>query len=326
MNKEEWAEVAERRVLNILRQRKVASRRQLEAKISEAGPPIMRAQPHHIGNALNKLQKSEQVRIIDYVSAGGGRQSTPLFGLSTWNPNSQQDMDRLNRVKAAYQDFLTISQNEDFGKSLEAIVQSAITLSGQYSWFNDPGQPPSAGTMISGIRLTAEGGPLDHYIMHLSPPGIKIGVEDKNYREWIYADNPQIRQLLGKCQAQDLLPVLVTRKVHFTTRLLFSFLGAVAFQTHYQCFPLKYAERLAEARHKDGLGFADIRFTEDPPQHVVRLFSEYLPRLIQPSWEKFRNNTEIIKAYVDEEIDYLHLLTELGIVELEEEEEYYEDF
>jgi len=161
--------------------------------------------------------------------------------------------------------------------------------------------------------------------MHLSPPVIKIGVEDKNYREWIYADSPKIRQLLRKCQAQDLLPVLVTRKVHYTTRLLFSFLGGVAFQTHYQCFPLKYAERLAEAKHKDGLGFADIRFTEEPPSHVIRLFSEYLPRLFRPAWEKFRNNTDIIKAYVDEDIDYLHLIAELGIRELEEEEEYYED-
>jgi len=47
---------------------------------------------------------------------------------------------------------------------------------------------------------------------------------------------------------------------------------------------------------------------------------------LRRTWEKFKNNTEIIKAYVDEEIDYLHLLAELGIVELEEEEEYYEDF
>ena len=137
----------------------------------------------------------------------------------------------------------------------------------------------------------------------------------------IYAANPQIRQLLGKCQAQDMLPVLVTRKVHYTTRLLFSFLGAVAFQTHYQCFPLKYAERLAVARHKDGLGFADIRFTEQPPQHVIRLFSEYLPRLIIPAWTKFKSNADIIKAYVDQDIDYLHLIAALGIVELEEEEE-----
>ena len=142
----------------------------------------------------------------------------------------------------------------------------------------------------------------------------------------MYPYDPHIKQLLGKCQAQDILPVLVTRKVHYTTRLLFSFLGAVAFQTHYQLFPPKYAERLAEARHKDGLGFADIRFTEEPPQHVIRLFSEYLPRLSRPAWAKFKSNADIIKSYVDGELDYLHLLAELGIVELEEEEGYNEDY
>jgi len=326
VNKREWTELAGKRVLNILRQRRVASKRQLEAKISEGGPPIMRAQPHHITKAITQLEESGQILEIDSVSAGGNRKTTPLYALTTWSTSSQQDMDRLNRVKPAYQDFLAVSQNEEFGKSLEAIVQSAIELSGQYVWFNEPGQSPSAGTSIAGTRLTGDGGPLDHYIMHLSPPALHIGVEDKNYREWIYPYDPHIKQLLGKCQAQDMLPVLVTRKVHYTTRLLFSFLGGLAFQTHYQCFPPKYAERLAEARHKDGLGFADIRFTEEPPQHVIRLFSEYLPRLSRPAWTKFKNNADIIKAYVDEEIDYLHLLAELGIVELEEEEGYNEDY
>jgi len=159
VTKEEWTEVARRRILNILRQRRVAAKRQLETKISEAGPPIMRAQPHHITKALSQLEESGEVREIDSVSAGGDRQTTPLYALSTWTTNSQQDMDRLNRVKAAFQDFLAVSQNEDFGKSLEAIVQSAIELSGQYAWFNEPGQPPSAGTTISGTRLTGEGGP-----------------------------------------------------------------------------------------------------------------------------------------------------------------------
>jgi len=330
MEKGEWTELAERRIINILNKRRVASRRQLETKISEAGPPTMRAQPHHITKALTQLNESGRVREIDSVSAGGNRKSTPLFALSTWNTSSQQDMERLNRVKAAYQEFLTISQNEDYGESLQGIVQSAIEQnSDQYIWFNEAGKPPSAGTMISGTMFTGEGGLVDHYIMHLSQPPIKIGVEDKNYREWVYADNPKIRVLLGKCLAQDMLPVLVTRKVHYTTRLLFSYLGAVAFQTHYQCFPLKYAERLAEARHKDGLGFADIRFTEEPPEHVVRLFSEYLPRLITPAWTKFKKNADIIQAYVDqdEDMDYLHLIAALGIVELEEEEEEeYEDY
>jgi len=330
MNKEEWTEVAKRRILNVLRQRAVAAKRQLETKISEAGPPRMRAQPHHITKGLSQLMESGHVRQVDSVSAGGNRQLTPLYGLSTWNPRSPQDVGRLNRVKAAFQTFLAVSQNEDYGESLQAIVQSAIEQSKQYTWFNEPGKAPPPGTTISGTRITGEVPPLDHYLVHL--PGIQIGVEDKNYREWVYGDHPKIRVLLGKCQALNMLPVLVTRKVHYTTRLLFHHLGAVAFQTHYQCFPLKYADRLADAKHKDGLGFADIRFTEEPPLHVVRLFSEYLPRLIVPSWEKFKSNADIIKAYVDGEIDYLHLLAELGIVELEEEEgyeeeeEYYEDY
>jgi len=98
MDKGEWTELAERRIINILNKRRVASRRQLESKISEAGPPGMRAQPHHITKALTQLNESGRVRQIGSVSAGGGRQVTPLFALSTWNTKSQQDVDRLNRV------------------------------------------------------------------------------------------------------------------------------------------------------------------------------------------------------------------------------------
>ena len=114
--------------------------------------------------------------------------------------------------------------------------------------------------------------------------------------------------------------MLIARKVHYTTRLFFHYLGAIAFETHFQYFSPKYESRLADAKHKDGLGFADIRFNEDPPPHVVNLFSTLLPQLAPASWDKFQSNQELIVAYLDDDIDYYHLIGELGIIELEEDE------
>lgn len=326
MDKAEWQSVAERRVTNILRQRGVASSRQLETKISEAGPPRLRANPHHITKALTRLQETGQIRKVDSVSAGGARQATPLYGLTSWNPDSPQGSERIRRIKTAYQQFLGVTQNEDHGESLQLIVQRAIEQSDGFYWFNsEPGKPPQ--TKFSGKSFTGAGD-LDHYLVY-KQEGTLVGVEDKNYREWIYASSGKLRELLGKALTYGMLPVLVARKIHFTTRILCHHLGAVAFETHYQFFPTKYAERLADARHKDGLGFADIRFTEEPPPHVIRLFSEYLPRLVPSSWEKFKSNDDIIRRYVNQDIDYLHLLAELGLVELEEDEpedERYEEY
>ncbi len=45
MDEREWVELAKRRVLKVLARRRFASNRQLEKKISEAGPPAMRPEP-----------------------------------------------------------------------------------------------------------------------------------------------------------------------------------------------------------------------------------------------------------------------------------------
>lgn len=249
----------------------------------------MRANPHHITTALNALIESTEVIIASSVSAGPGKQLTPLYAPSSWNPRTKRDSERLQRITTAYTEFLRVTQDEDNGKSLETIVQGAIEQSGQFHWYNTPGNPPAQGLTISGSPITnASYGTLDHYLTHLMPPGIPIGVEDKNYREWIYPYHPHIKTLLGKCQSNNMLPVLVARKIHYTTRMVFHYLGAVAFETHFQCFSPQFASRLADARHKDGLGFADLRFTEDPPTHVTKLFSNTLPKIIQSSWEKFK--------------------------------------
>ena len=81
MDKAQWKELAERRVRNILRQRRIASKRQLETKISEAGPPHMRANPHHVSEAIAQLYENGEVIIGDSISIGVG-QPTTLFAPS----------------------------------------------------------------------------------------------------------------------------------------------------------------------------------------------------------------------------------------------------
>jgi len=317
LTREEWKDLARRRIQRILGVRRVASKRQLEAKISEAGPGRMRANPHHVSAALDDLLGSGQVITAGVVSANIGR-STALYAPSNWDETSPVDGERIQRVRAAYQEFLTVTLREDDGKSLETVVQGAIEQSNQFHWLTPAGRPPSAGFEISGVPITGPQGALDHYLIH-KHTGILVGVEDKNYRDWFYPTRFEIKQLLKKCHAYNMLPVLVTRKVHFTTRVLFHHLGALAFQTHNQCFATKYADRLVDVRHKDGLGFADMRFTDEPLPHIVRLFSDLLPRLIDTSWEKFNANRELIEAFSEEEIDYPHLLSELGLTDLDDQ-------
>ena len=322
MTPDEWEAVAAKRIQNILRIRRIASKRQLEIKISEAGPPAMRANPHHFSKALSALMESNQVISASSVSIGIG-QPTPLYALPDWNPLSSSDSARIQRISAAYQDYLRISQNEDNGESFQEIVQRAIEQSRQFTWLNEPGKSPPNGSTISGHPITGSGD-LDHYLIWNASASISVGVEDKSYREWIYPDHPIIKPLLRKCQVYNMLPVLVARKIHYTTRLFFHYLGAIAFETHFQYFAPKFAARLEEARHKDGLGFADIRFSDEAPVHVINLFSTLFPQLATASWEKFQAHQELVTDYVNDDLDYYHLIGELGIVELQEDDQYEE--
>jgi len=326
VRKEAWALIARRRILNILRQRRIASSRQLEAKISEAGPGYMRANPHHIWNALTDLENENEIQQPVTLDRG-----TKLYTLPSWDPTSNAiDQQRLKRVIPAYEEYFKF-QSEDAGNSLETVVQKAIEQSNQYTWVNAPGKAPASGLTLSNVDVTGKGvGKLDHYLVH-GATLTRVGVEDKNYREWVYPSHTLIRPFLHKCVTYQMLPVLVTRRVHFTTRILFSRLGAIALETYFQFTNPRVEQTLADVRHRDGVGFADIRFTDAPSPHVVNLFSKRLPSLIPRYWETFNNNIELIKDYSDvgSKMTGRELKIELGILEEDEEEEeeiYEEDY
>jgi len=164
MDRGEWKEIARRRIRRILGSRRVASKRQLETKISEAGPPHMRPDPHHISDALEELIEAGEVVRVGPVSAGIGR-STVIFAPSDWNATSPRDGARIQRIRVAYEEFLTITLKEDNGVSLQTIVQGAIQQSNQFNWLTNAGRPPQAGAEISGVAITGEGA-LDHYLIH----------------------------------------------------------------------------------------------------------------------------------------------------------------
>jgi hypothetical protein len=52
MDRQDWVAIAKRRVLKVLRRRRFASNRQLEKKISEAGPGDMRPEPMKVSTAI----------------------------------------------------------------------------------------------------------------------------------------------------------------------------------------------------------------------------------------------------------------------------------
>ena len=251
-------------------------------------------------------------RLLQPLNVGRTRFYAPTdFNLD--HPGDSARFARIERAQIAYFD----ATREDHGLAFENIVHKAMVQSNAFDWLNEPGQSPPSGSQLSGVAITGSG-KLDHWLLHKGT-SIPVAVEDKNLRDWFYPDRAEVRELLGKAVTYRMLPVLVARRVHFTTRRFFSRIGAVAYQTYFSYFPSEYADRLSDVRHKDGLGFADLRFTDDPPPHLISLFSTLLPPRLQHDFDLFKSRFDLIRDYVNQEIDYAAVLVELGITEPEDD-------
>jgi len=106
--------------------------------------------------------------------------------------------------------------------------------------------------------------------------------------------------LIGRALRIDALPVLVTRKIVYPSYYVFREIGLLAFQVHFQFFPPKLETRVGEIRHKDGLGFSDIRCSDEAPPALVRYFAEHLPRLAPGALERFLSRKDILSRYAME--------------------------
>ena len=162
--------------------------------------------------------------------------------------------------------------------------------------------------------------PLDH-ILFCPGRRITIGVEDKNWQAWVYPHEFLIRKLLRSCLQNGHSPVLVTRKIPYLTRLLFKRLGILGFETHFQYFHPSAKTELTIVKHKDGLGFAYIRFDTEPPQPLVRFFAKTVPANVDRFTETFASQEPLVREYVEEEIDWGELMRRVGIFPEHEEAE-----
>ena len=54
-----------------------------------------------------------------------------------------------------------------------------------------------------------------------------MGIEIKNTREWIYPDKDIVTQLLRKCVQIDVVPVLISRRIHYTAFTVLNACGGI---------------------------------------------------------------------------------------------------
>src|ERR1700722_921088 len=126
MDERDWVQIAKRRVLKVLHRRRFASNRQLEKKISEAGPGDMRPEPMKLSTAINELLTDGN--LLQHATPDLGRFFMPT------NFGGPMDEDRRTEILRLTQEFRELTRiPQACGKALEQVVYSAAIKSGIYT-------------------------------------------------------------------------------------------------------------------------------------------------------------------------------------------------
>jgi hypothetical protein len=217
-----------------------------------------------------------------------------------------KELDALHRQTAKH-DFST-----RLGQTLEIATFRALQAQSQlnfFGFFEDLGahddstlyrkeEPPST---ISGRHLGG-GRKLDFLVQH-NDAGF-AGVETKNVREWLYPNRTEIRELLSKCCALDVVPVLIARRIHFSCFSVLNRCGVIMHQTYNQLYPNSASELAEQVRDKMSLGYHDIRLGNNPDARLTKFISTNLPTLLPEAKSKFDLLKDVLREYGDSKINY----------------------
>lgn len=283
----------------------VALMRTLEQKISDAGPGGQRVDPHILTEARQELEKEGE---IVRLSRHG----------TTWYHITGTPEHVLEQRHAAQEPIRAALHEQKFGmrvgQALEIAVYRALVELGTHHWhffggFDDlhrhddaelyrKQEPPSA---ISGKGPSGEAR-VDFILVN--PRVGPVAIEVKNVREWLYPDRDEIIDLLYKCTALDAVPVLIARRMPFVTFKVLSQCGVLFHQTYNQRLPQTASTLADKAKHKDLLGYHDIRVGNDPDPRLRNFLHNNLPSVLPAARAKFQEYEDLLTAYGSRNMGY----------------------
>ncbi len=300
-------EIAARRLRNILSSHGIANDRILEQKISDAGPGPQRVDPHILTEA--RIALMQRGTIVSRPGTGG----MPWYHLAVTRPDIvDARFAELSAIHDAAQHLSAL-----VGQTLEIAILRSLKSQAECDFMGDfpdlddhddsiqysKEEPPAS---LSGRRIPGRRR-LD-FLLHRSDGGY-AGVEAKNVRQWFYPDREEIRELLLKCCALDIVPVLIARRIHYSTFSVLNPCGVILHQTFNQLYPNSARALVPQLRDKDLLGFHDIRMidAQDAAKTHARLdafFQSSIPSVLPRARTAFDAYKDLLSAYANGEYGY----------------------
>jgi hypothetical protein len=291
-----------RRIQNILKSYTTANARTLEQKISDAGPSNKRIDPHILTLARQSLVQQDVV-----VQENKG--SIPWYYLS--DSNTQLVSDRLGELVPLHRE--TVKQNRQIGQSLEIAVYRSLASQDTLDYFGhftdldahddlalySKEEPPSAlshGSIPDNKKLD--------FLVHPKGGSTYAGIEVKNIREWFYPAREEVRDFLFKCCSIDVVPVLIARRLHYSTFSVLNPCGVILHQTYNQLYPSSATSLAQSVSNKELLGYHDVRVGNQPDVRLNKFIHVNLPLLLPAARSKFDTFKDLLSAFGSEEMSY----------------------
>lgn len=295
MEKTQRLLLARKRIKNILRDRLIANEKQLETKISEAGPLNQRCDPHVVNLALKELQ-SEDV-VIQRKDTTGAK----FFVLAdVFDQSLIPHQERENQILRLYALYRKLSSKQSIcGDILEDLIWDAVEKTKCYAPIGSRAHPV---LHFGSFELP---GQLDLIAIFTKGSPFTVLGEAKNIREWIYPSSKELWELIYKAvvyaenTGQLVVPVFVTRKIQYSTRLFFRTIGILGAQMHNQYFHPDVEDKLLEIKSKDGFGFHNITTDTTTPAWLIKWFTKTVPEQATVVNQRFVDALPILKQFAE---------------------------
>lgn len=308
--------IAKSRILAVLDRETAAHRRTLEQKIAAQGPEDRRVDPHLIGLAIMDMIELNRLKRLDH----------PETGTKSWFSNIGTADVRVQEKLAEVAPLYAAVSGGDFGNqtgdALEVVTFQCLKKMAQdnpryayqgHFYLERPKQngrfqriePPQN----VGGGATKKKPDFIQYGYDQGP----ICIECKNYREWLYPRDTIIKELIVKSYELECLPLIIDRRIHYTTRAnLLVPAGIMAHESYFQYYPSDKADLASKVAHKRLLGFTDVRATEEPDKRTMRFFETHVPKIVSTMAKRWKDNRQALYDYANGEIHLAQLYNAIG--------------
>lgn len=120
----------------------------------------------------------------------------------------------------------------------------------------------------------------------------------------IYPHDEEIRAAVRKALTLDVIPVIVARRIQYASFRVLGTCGVIMHETYNQRLANADAAIAEQAKHKDLLGYHDIRTGNAPDARLTRFFADQLPGLLDRSRASLDQYRDLLEAYTSRDIPY----------------------